>query len=215
MKILSVLASRIIQPFTTLRATTAFILGTADTSGVRLDMEAGVLAVREGDDSAYGDIIARVLTATLGVEAGSFSTAAGTGRFNIQSRLTQSSTADGNARWTNWAETNTYDITLADWGTTLSAEAVSTPNTTITFIGAAVSGSLHVSLAGESAIFLLRGTANATTLSSGAAATFTVTKATGSRYNVFYDAAGASGAGYYAENLLGSTQVPRLALIGG
>jgi hypothetical protein len=214
MKILSVLASRIIQPFTTLRATTAFILGTADTSGVRLDMEAGVLAVREGDDSGYVQINAATINSSgEGVFAGNINTSGVFRDGNNGMRFDMGT--DGRARIANNGVANTYDITLADWGTTLSAEAVSTPNTTITFIGAAVSGSLHVSLAGESAIFLLRGTANATTLSSGAAATFTVTKATGSRYNVFYDAAGASGAGYYAENLLGSTQVPRLALIGG
>ena len=34
-------------------AVTAFILGTADTAGVRLDLESGTMAVREGDDSAY------------------------------------------------------------------------------------------------------------------------------------------------------------------
>ena len=38
-----------------LRAT-ALIVGTADTNGVRLDLETGVLAVREGDDSAYAPL---------------------------------------------------------------------------------------------------------------------------------------------------------------
>ena len=35
-------------------ATEAFILGAATTAGIRMDLESGVLAVREGDDSAYG-----------------------------------------------------------------------------------------------------------------------------------------------------------------
>lgn len=39
--------------FTTLTASTALIVGTADTSGARLDLESGALAVREGDDSGY------------------------------------------------------------------------------------------------------------------------------------------------------------------
>jgi hypothetical protein len=34
-------------------ATSHYIVGTADTSGVRLDLESGFLACREGDDSAY------------------------------------------------------------------------------------------------------------------------------------------------------------------
>lgn len=41
---------------------TAVILGAATTSGIRLDLESGVLAVREGDDSAYGPLISGLLT---------------------------------------------------------------------------------------------------------------------------------------------------------
>ena len=37
--------------------TDALILGAATTSGVRLDLESGNLAVREGDDSGYGPIV--------------------------------------------------------------------------------------------------------------------------------------------------------------
>lgn len=37
---------------------TYVILGAADTSSIRLDLESGTLAVREGDDSAYGPAIA-------------------------------------------------------------------------------------------------------------------------------------------------------------
>jgi len=39
---------------------TAVIIGAATTSGVRLDLESGTLAVREGDDSAYAPVIASV-----------------------------------------------------------------------------------------------------------------------------------------------------------
>jgi len=35
---------------------TAAIIGAATTAGIRLDLESGVLAVREGDDSAYGPL---------------------------------------------------------------------------------------------------------------------------------------------------------------
>jgi len=40
----------------TYTATNALILGTADTNGVRLDVEGGSLAVREGDDSGYASL---------------------------------------------------------------------------------------------------------------------------------------------------------------
>lgn len=37
------------------------VIGTADTNGIRLDLESGTLAVREGDDSAYGPLITSVV----------------------------------------------------------------------------------------------------------------------------------------------------------
>ena len=46
---------------------TAAIIGAATTAGIRLDLESGVLAVREGDDSAYGPMRAlSVQTTTSG-----------------------------------------------------------------------------------------------------------------------------------------------------
>lgn len=57
----------------TVLAATAFILGAATTAGVRADLESGVLAVREGDDSAYAGLKALTLeattTATIGTSA--------------------------------------------------------------------------------------------------------------------------------------------------
>ena len=41
---------------------TAVIIGAATTAGIRLDLESGVLAVREGDDSAYGPMRTGPLT---------------------------------------------------------------------------------------------------------------------------------------------------------
>jgi hypothetical protein len=38
------------------------VIGTADTNGIRLDLESGTLAVREGDDSAYAPLISGLLT---------------------------------------------------------------------------------------------------------------------------------------------------------
>lgn len=45
---------------------TALIVGAATTSGIRLDLESGTLAVREGDDSAYGPINTGALTVASG-----------------------------------------------------------------------------------------------------------------------------------------------------
>ena len=40
------------------------VIGSADTNGIRLDLESGALAVREGDDSAYGPLNTGALTVT-------------------------------------------------------------------------------------------------------------------------------------------------------
>lgn len=45
---------------------TAVIIGAATTAGVRLDLESGTLAVREGDDSAYAPLITSVVNLPSG-----------------------------------------------------------------------------------------------------------------------------------------------------
>lgn len=45
---------------------TAVIIGAATTAGIRLDLESGTLAVREGDDSAYGPLIASIVNLPSG-----------------------------------------------------------------------------------------------------------------------------------------------------
>lgn len=45
---------------------TNIILGAATTAGIRLDLESGTLAVREGDDSAYGPMLASVYNVPTG-----------------------------------------------------------------------------------------------------------------------------------------------------
>ena len=42
----------------TITALTAFILGAATTAGIRFDLESGLLAIREGDDSGYATVLA-------------------------------------------------------------------------------------------------------------------------------------------------------------
>lgn len=62
---------------TTLTAGTAVIVGTADTSGIRLDLETGTLAVREGDDTAYGPVKALTLESTTTATVGTTLTVTG------------------------------------------------------------------------------------------------------------------------------------------
>lgn len=49
---------------------TALILGAETTSGIRLEVDGGVLGVREGDDSAFAPITAGALIATTGTFSG-------------------------------------------------------------------------------------------------------------------------------------------------
>lgn len=129
--------------------------------------------------------------------------------FRWQSRSALQSPADGTVRVLNAAQTNTYDITLADWGTTLSAEAVALANDAAVSIGAAVSGTVHVSYPADAAIFVARGTANAVRLADGSA-TFTTTKDNASTVNFYYDTDG-----YYLQNKTGGSLNFRVLLVGG
>ncbi len=54
---------------------TALVMGAVSTSGIRLDLESGVLAIREGDDSAYANAAAMTVEAstTLALRATPFS----------------------------------------------------------------------------------------------------------------------------------------------
>jgi|APGre2960657404_1045060.scaffolds.fasta_scaffold09471_7 hypothetical protein len=59
---------------------TAVIVGAATTSGIRLDIESGALAVREGDDSAYGPLsVGALLASGAAGTAGQVLTSGGTG----------------------------------------------------------------------------------------------------------------------------------------
>lgn len=66
---------------------TAVIIGAATTSGIRLDLESGTLAVREGDDSAYGPIKTGALT-TSG--AAILQETTGTGQISLRTNSTTS-----------------------------------------------------------------------------------------------------------------------------
>jgi hypothetical protein len=110
---------------------------------------------------------------------------------------------------------NPYTITLADWGTALSAEGVPVANSGLLYLGASKIGRLVITGSGnELGQFQLNGTGNSTSASTDNNSTTSATKDTASRINVYYDAAGASGAGYYIQNLRGGTVTIRALLIG-
>ena len=58
-------------------ASTSLIIGAATTSGIRLDLESGTLAVREGDDTAYGPVKALTLESTTTATVGTSLTVTG------------------------------------------------------------------------------------------------------------------------------------------
>jgi hypothetical protein len=203
---MSITPSNVVRSF--MQFTDYLIIGTADASGVRLDLEAGLLAVREGDDSGYVQInVGTVNSSNEGVFVGNVNSDGafrdgGNGmRFDMGT--------DGRARIANNGEGNTYDITLADWGTTLSAEAVPLANDASVLIGAAIAGAVHVSYPGDAAIYMARGTSNAVRLADGSA-TFTVTKDNAATVNFYYDTNG-----YYLQNKTGGSLSFRVMLVGG
>jgi hypothetical protein len=123
--------------------------------------------------------------------------------------------AAGAVRIATASDANTYDITLADWGTALSAEGVPVANSGLLYLGASKIGRLVITGSGnELGQFQLNGTGNSTSASTDNNSTTSATKDTASRINVYYDAAGASGAGYYIQNLRGGTVTIRALLIG-
>jgi hypothetical protein len=191
----------------TLTVGDAIVLGAPTTSGVRLDLESGSLAVREGDDSGYVQINSGTINSTgEGIFAGNVNSDGvfrdgGNGmRFDMGT--------DNRARIADNGVTNTFDITLADWGTTLSAEAVPLANDASVLIGAATAGTVHVSYPGDAAIYMARGTSNSTRLADGSA-TFTTTKDNAGTVNFYYDN------GYYLQNKTGGSLSFRVKLAGG
>jgi hypothetical protein len=113
---------------------------------------------------------------------------------------------------------NTYDITLADWGTLMSPEGISMANTDVLFMGTSRQGELTIINVEDQrqAKFLLYGAGNVTVEMTAfdPSDNFSITKDTASKINVYYDAAGASGAGYYIQNNRGGTRTVRSLLIG-
>jgi hypothetical protein len=111
---------------------------------------------------------------------------------------------------------NTYDVTLADWGTTISAENRTLANGEIVFLGAALVGRFTVVNVNNGGYgdFAMRGTVNATVEMADSLTAFSITKDTATSINVYYDAAGSSGAGYYLQNNIGSSRTVRVLLIG-
>ena len=187
----------------------AYILGSADTSGVRLDLESGDLAVREGDDSAAGNLKARDITST-GTIVGVSQTLSNSLTFANRFRIVDNG-VNGAGRFTDISGNNTYDITLADWGTTLSAEEVTVADNAVLQGPATAIGTLTIALGTDNnvGVFILT-SAGAPVEVSDPGTFFSVTKDTASSVNVYYE----TGA-YRIQNLRGGARAMRILLIGG
>lgn len=123
--------------------TTALILGAATTSGVRLVLESGVLAVREGDDSAYAPL--RVFS--LGVGTG---TSANSGDINC-SQITASS-------WFNGNGTGAFLGPLLYQGSYTSSQSVAHASSGRVIHNASASGDIEITLpamAGKGSFFVV------------------------------------------------------------
>ena len=109
---------------------------------------------------------------------------------------------------------NTYDITLAAWGTTLSAEGVSMADAAVASLGAAPLGKLVITIGTDNEIceFELRGSSNAVREVRDGGTICSTTAATGTSINVYWDAGDAR---YEIENTRGGARVIRAVLIGG
>jgi hypothetical protein len=124
---------------------------------------------------------------------------------------------DSRLRVSKFGGTNPFDISLNTWGPKLTSENVSFADTDIVFIGVrATVGKLDLvyNEVGAVASFILRGTVNSAVVMSDVVGVFSAVKNTAARINVYYDAAGASGEGYYVQNLRGSTINLKMYLFG-
>ncbi len=116
---------------------------------------------------------------------------------------------------TNPAGTNIYTMTVVDWGTVLSGETINVAQDAVVFLGASPLGALHITTSDSGVgTYLVRGVLNLTAEAYEADTAFSPTKDTASSWNIYYDAAGPSGAGYYLQNKRGFPAAARLVLIG-
>jgi len=165
-----------------------------------------IISVNAGVGALYWNNTQFQVASGMGITWSSGSSASATDL--SLSRLGAGSMRVGNAT----TPTNTYDITLADWGTTLSAEGVSYANGAIVPGPAAGSlGILTVMLSGgRTCEFELVG-AGSVVEKWDSGAICSVTQGTPSSFNVSWDAGDNR---YELENLLGSTNTVRVTLIG-
>ncbi|HXG69518.1 MAG TPA: hypothetical protein VNJ04_02785 [Gemmatimonadaceae bacterium] len=104
-----------------------------------------------------------------------------------------------------------FSVTLDSAKTTLSAEGVSVASAATLLLGVAPICEANVVSVedGRPAQFELQGSNNATVEVRDPGAIFSATSGTAASINIYYDAAGASGAGYYLQNLRGATRTIR------
>lgn len=185
----------------------ANVTDTASASGSKL-WDAQVGGVSMGSLRKDGQ-----LTVANNILSGAGYFIGGNGRSGF---LSQSTTA---FRVVNSSQTNTYDITLADWGTTLSPEGQSVANNGTLLVGTTTLGYVFLTITGDdrACAFIARGSTNTVVDLTGMDPddNCTAVKNTATRINFYYDAAGASGAGYYLQNMRGSTVTVRVLVPGG
>ncbi len=128
------------------------------------------------------------------------------------------SPADGQTSFRNNAETNTFDITLATNHSALSGEAVSVVVDGFIYLGTTVMGQLFLndSVDNRTCGFQVRGSSNAVDdqVALDPNGQCTAVKDSAASVNVYYDAAGGSGAGYYIQNKRTTTRNIRVVIIG-
>ena len=169
--------------------------------------------------AADGTTVTYPLTVTSagGVATGSRITsgegvlAASTSFIGVNARMLIDSSADGVHRVTNFAGTNSFTTTLADWGTTLSAKGVSVPVDGTLNLGAAPLGKLTVLVVEDQTIgeYLLRGSANAVTELTDPQPLFTPTKDNAATINIYFDTNA-----YFIQNKRAGARTLRVVLVG-
>jgi hypothetical protein len=155
--------------------------------------------------SAFTITSGQSIVATNDITYGANSEITEVGRNRIRSVV------NGNTRISNNDRSNTFDITLADWGTTSAAESVSVADATVLDGPASGVGILNISIGTDNRLcqFELTGTAAPVEIRDGATIC-SITKDTATSINVYYETDK-----YKIQNLRGGTRAIRAVLIGG
>lgn len=147
----------------------------------------------------------------LGVEAANYSTLAG-GYYLFSNGTNFTSSANGVVRTANNGSSNTFDLTLSDWGTTLTGESISVANTATISLGTTPNGVLYITTSSNTVgIYQLRGADQLVVEISDPQGAFTGASGGVGSTNIYWSAGNAR---YELQNNVGGTVSYRLVLIG-